>query len=483
MSTPSVTSLGAPTGKDAAAAHLVQGPAGPPRELDQQPGGRRRQRPIGDEERRPGRPQGVHDGAHHGWVGRQPARLRRRCRQAVGEGRVLDGHLLEVDIEADQARPDRRPMGDRPAPVQAGQQRLGARRLIIPHGEVADQRALVVDGVDPVDPRPSSRGIERTGPHDQDHRRAVRPRVEDRHARVEESDRVVDADRHGPAAGLGEAMGHGDGDLLVEREQQLGAAAGGIDQRIVQTADGRAGIEGEVADPESREAIDQQIGPEPAVHADLVTRWRREDRPRRRLRSGPPIGPRADLDCPHCCTSRVQSGGSGRDRSVRDPRSGDRCRWRRKSLQVGSRTSRTASGSWSAVGGARRLRLRARAGVSTPSRTSAATWADPSGEGMLIGKVEAVLDDETSASARSVLDERDPLVCPWHGWEYDIETGECAANRRIRLAPLRGRQREERGLCHRLRRPVRRWPRNPVPVTWRWPQMPQRLPGGRRDPP
>jgi nitrite reductase/ring-hydroxylating ferredoxin subunit len=25
------------------------------------------------------------------------------------------------------------------------------------------------------------------------------------------------------------------------------------------------------------------------------------------------------------------------------------------------------------------------------------------------------------------------FVCPWHGYEYDIKTGECAADRRLRL--------------------------------------------------
>src|ERR1700710_672797 len=25
------------------------------------------------------------------------------------------------------------------------------------------------------------------------------------------------------------------------------------------------------------------------------------------------------------------------------------------------------------------------------------------------------------------------FVCPWHGYEYDIKTGECAGNRRLRL--------------------------------------------------
>ena len=25
------------------------------------------------------------------------------------------------------------------------------------------------------------------------------------------------------------------------------------------------------------------------------------------------------------------------------------------------------------------------------------------------------------------------FVCPWHGYEYDIKTGECAADRRLKL--------------------------------------------------
>jgi nitrite reductase (NADH) small subunit len=57
----------------------------------------------------------------------------------------------------------------------------------------------------------------------------------------------------------------------------------------------------------------------------------------------------------------------------------------------------------------------------------------PVGEGNLIGKVESVLD-ETGAHVRDRFSTTEiHLVCPWHGWEYDIETGECAANRRIRL--------------------------------------------------
>jgi nitrite reductase/ring-hydroxylating ferredoxin subunit len=57
----------------------------------------------------------------------------------------------------------------------------------------------------------------------------------------------------------------------------------------------------------------------------------------------------------------------------------------------------------------------------------------PVGEGMLIGKVEAILDDENRHLGDRFSTSEIHIVCPWHGWEYDIETGICAADRRIRL--------------------------------------------------
>lgn len=67
----------------------------------------------------------------------------------------------------------------------------------------------------------------------------------------------------------------------------------------------------------------------------------------------------------------------------------------------------------------------------------------PVGEGLLIGKVEAVLD-ESGAHLRDRFSTTEiHLVCPWHGWEYDIETGECAANRRLKLRRYQAVQRGE----------------------------------------
>jgi nitrite reductase/ring-hydroxylating ferredoxin subunit len=53
--------------------------------------------------------------------------------------------------------------------------------------------------------------------------------------------------------------------------------------------------------------------------------------------------------------------------------------------------------------------------------------------GAVLGKLEAVL-----GPGRTIVEERFSeselhLVCPWHGWEYDLATGECAVDRKLRL--------------------------------------------------
>ena len=53
--------------------------------------------------------------------------------------------------------------------------------------------------------------------------------------------------------------------------------------------------------------------------------------------------------------------------------------------------------------------------------------------GVVIGKVEHVLrDDKTVAFERESTEELH-VICPWHGWEYDLDTGACATDRRLRL--------------------------------------------------
>jgi len=67
----------------------------------------------------------------------------------------------------------------------------------------------------------------------------------------------------------------------------------------------------------------------------------------------------------------------------------------------------------------------------------------PVGEGILMGKVEAVLDENQAQVRERFSTTEIHIVCPWHGWEYDIETGECAAFRKIRLRRYEAIQRGE----------------------------------------
>ncbi len=53
--------------------------------------------------------------------------------------------------------------------------------------------------------------------------------------------------------------------------------------------------------------------------------------------------------------------------------------------------------------------------------------------GDLLGATRAELD-ATGQVLRELLDDTEPrLICPWHGWEYDLLTGELAHDRRRRL--------------------------------------------------
>ena len=53
--------------------------------------------------------------------------------------------------------------------------------------------------------------------------------------------------------------------------------------------------------------------------------------------------------------------------------------------------------------------------------------------GELVGATRRELS-EGGEVIRDVLDEHEMrLVCPWHGWEYDLATGEAAHDRRRRL--------------------------------------------------
>jgi nitrite reductase (NADH) small subunit len=62
--------------------------------------------------------------------------------------------------------------------------------------------------------------------------------------------------------------------------------------------------------------------------------------------------------------------------------------------------------------------------------------------GQVIGRVEAVVAEDGSVSEERFAEETPQLVCPWHGFEFDLGTGVCSADPRFRLRSYRVTRRE-----------------------------------------
>jgi nitrite reductase/ring-hydroxylating ferredoxin subunit len=56
----------------------------------------------------------------------------------------------------------------------------------------------------------------------------------------------------------------------------------------------------------------------------------------------------------------------------------------------------------------------------------------PACEGMMIQNVVDVIDKERLYQGQTYGDETH-FVCPWHGYEYDLKTGECIGDRKLKL--------------------------------------------------
>lgn len=57
----------------------------------------------------------------------------------------------------------------------------------------------------------------------------------------------------------------------------------------------------------------------------------------------------------------------------------------------------------------------------------------PACEGLVIAKVEERIQPDKTSRGLYFSDTDMHFVCPWHGYEYDLKTGECVADRRLRL--------------------------------------------------
>jgi len=57
----------------------------------------------------------------------------------------------------------------------------------------------------------------------------------------------------------------------------------------------------------------------------------------------------------------------------------------------------------------------------------------PACEGLIIAKVEERIMPDKTSRGLYFSDNEMHFVCPWHGYEYDLKTGEFVGDRRLKL--------------------------------------------------
>ena len=57
----------------------------------------------------------------------------------------------------------------------------------------------------------------------------------------------------------------------------------------------------------------------------------------------------------------------------------------------------------------------------------------PACEGLTIAKVEERLRPDKTSRGLFFSESEMHFVCPWHGYEYDMRTGECVSDRKLKL--------------------------------------------------
>ncbi len=212
-----------------------------------------------------GAPQPPHGILHQRRIG-PGLHARHEARGVDGRQGVRQRRLLHRGIEVDVDR------GARGRPSQPGgaEQRLprcgrgGGLRVplhIGPH-----DGALVLRGMDPVDPGPALGGIHRAGGTQHDHRHAITPGVKDRHGGVEQPDIGVHRRQHGRARHLGPPVREGDRMLLVQAKQHLRRlVAQMVHQAVVQAAIGRTGVQGDERDAQGLQCLGDGVAAEKLV--------------------------------------------------------------------------------------------------------------------------------------------------------------------------------------------------------------------------
>jgi len=54
-------------------------------------------------------------------------------------------------------------------------------------------------------------------------------------------------------------------------------------------------------------------------------------------------------------------------------------------------------------------------------------------EGVMLPKVEDVIAPDHTLQGQVFNEDEMHIVCPWHGYEYRLDTGECAVDPKLRL--------------------------------------------------
>lgn len=54
-------------------------------------------------------------------------------------------------------------------------------------------------------------------------------------------------------------------------------------------------------------------------------------------------------------------------------------------------------------------------------------------EGSLTGTQETTFDRKTLEQDTQWIRDGEVLTCPWHGWQFDIDTGNCLSREKIKL--------------------------------------------------
>ena len=75
-------------------------------------------------------------------------------------------------------------------------------------------------------------------------------------------------------------------------------------------------------------------------------------------------------------------------------------------------------------------------------RNLCAHQGGPVCEGITMPKVVDVIAADRTFVGMDFNNEEIHIVCPWHSWEYKLETGECVGNPRIKLQRFKVTERD-----------------------------------------